>query len=678
MIDKNLKTMANAVRCLSMEAIAKANSGHPGLPLGFADVATVLFSKYLKFSPRNPKWISRDRFILSAGHGSMLLYSLLYLTGYDDCDLEEIKNFRQMGYKTTGHPEYGHLVGVETTTGPLGQGVANAVGMALGERHFNAKFSGLVDYKIYCMVGDGCLMEGLSYESLSLAGSLGLKNLIVLWDNNEITIDGSTSITRNENMRMRMESIDFSYLEANGHDHRSIENALEKAQRSDKPVFISFKTKIGFASPKEGTSKCHGSPMTPEEIAETKKNLGCGEWKEFEIPEEVLELWQAVGRRGDDMFIEWDQRYSGSEELGKFRKITDFTESDSLWVRDLQNFRTSVIAEAPTEATRKSSQRVLEVLTRNLDGILGGSADLTGPVMTDTPSLAERITKNSYGGRYINYGVREHAMAGIMNGLALCGLTPYGGTFLCFSDYERPAIRLAAMMKLPCLFILTHDSIGLGEDGPTHQPIEHLASLRAIPNLNVFRPADIQEAVDCYEIALKTRSTPSALIFSRQATPFLDGKKIGGNLAERGAYVLVEDQKALVTLIATGTEVAIALEVREELGGYGFPSRVVSAPCLDIFEKQDEEYKQNILGRQTLRIAIEAAGPQGWHRYIGDRGMFFGVEYDSFGLSAPADEIYEHFGITRERISAEILRRISTDILAGVVKVKKLHENNNK
>ncbi|MDR3078653.1 MAG: transketolase [Rickettsiales bacterium] len=675
MIDKSLKVMADAIRCLSLEAIGKANSGHPGLPLGFADVATVLFSKYLKFSPRSPKWIDRDRFILSAGHGSMLLYSLLYLTGYEDCDLEEIKNFRQLGSKTTGHPEYGRLAAVETTTGPLGQGVANAVGMALGERHFNAIFPAMVDHKIYCMVGDGCLMEGVSYEALSLAGNMALKNLIVLWDNNEITIDGSTSITRNENMRMRMESIDFLYLEADGHDYHSIDSVLAKAQRSDRPVFLSFRTKIGFGSPKEGTSKCHGSPLSPEEIGETKKRLGCGAWGEFEIPDEVLSLWRAVGERGDDRFLEWDRSYGRSEEIRKFNRITRVGESeDDLWTRDLRNFRDQVVAEAPTEATRKSSQRVLEVLTRNLEGMLGGSADLTGSVLTSTPSVAEKLGRNSYGGRYIDYGIREQAMAGIMNGLALEGLTPYGGTFLCFSDYEKPALRLAAMMELPCLFIFTHDSIGLGEDGPTHQPIEQLANLRAIPNLNVFRPADIREAVDCYEVALKTRKTPSALVFSRQAVPFLEGKGTEANLAERGAYVLAEDKKALVTLIATGTEVSLALEVREELDGYGIGSRVVSAPCLDIFNRQDELYREAVLGRQIIRVAIEAAGSQGWHRYLGEKGMFFGIEDDSFGLSAPIDDLYEHFGITRRRISAEIMRRISGDILLGAARAKKLHE----
>jgi transketolase len=657
-----------------MEAIAKANSGHPGFPLGFADVATVLFAKYLKFSPRNPKWANRDRFVLSAGHGSMLLYSLFYLTGYRDCDLEDIKNFRQLGSKTAGHPEYGHLEGVETTTGPLGQGVANAVGMALGERHFNAKFNDMISHKVYCVVGDGCLMEGLSYEALSLAGTMQLKNLIVLWDNNEITIDGSTSLTRNENMKMRMEATGFHYLEADGHDYDSIDGVLKLAQKSDGPVFISFRTKIGFASPKEGTSKCHGSPLAIGEIAETKKQLGCDDWNGFEIPTEILELWRAVGRTGDSVCLEWNDSYGKTSKFREFSQMVNFSGQNGPWTENLESFRKKIIEEAPKEATRKSSQRVLEVITGDLEILIGGSADLTGSVLTDTSSTAERITKDSYGGRYINYGIREHAMAAVMNGLALYGLIPYAGTFLCFSDYEKPALRLAALMGLPCLFIFTHDSIGLGEDGPTHQPIEHLASLRAIPNLNVFRPADIQETVDCYRMALKNSNTPSALVFSRQATPFIREKKTEGNLVERGAYVLVDNEKALLTIIATGTELALALDVRRELERYSILSRVVSAPCLDIFDRQDEDYRTGVLGKQSLRVAIEAAESYGWHRYIGDRGLFFGIRENSFGISGPAEDIYEYFDLSRESIAAVILRHISRDILAGVAKAKELYD----
>ncbi|MDR2777538.1 MAG: transketolase [Rickettsiales bacterium] len=672
MNDNSMKKMANAIRCLSIEAIARANSGHPGLPLGFADVATVLFTKYLKFSPKNPKWVNRDRFVLSAGHGSILLYSLLYLTGYEDCGLDDIKNFRQLGAKTAGHPEYGYLSGIETTTGPLGQGVANAVGMALGERHFNAKFGDLIDHKTYCVVGDGCLMEGISYEALSLAGNLSLKNLVLLWDNNEITIDGNTAITRNENMRMRMESVGFHYLEADGHDYGSIDEALGLAQKSDRPVFISFRTRIGFASPKEGTSKCHGSPLTAEEIAVTKKKLGCEDWKEFEIPEDVLELWRAAGREGDDTFKKWNGKHRRSAKFKRLVQFIEPPESSGRWTKNLQNLRKKILEESPKEATRKSSQRVLEIITSDLEAMIGGSADLTGSVLTETTSTAERITKNFYGGRYIDYGIREHAMAGLMNGLALYGLVPYAGTFLCFSDYERPSIRLAALMKLQCLFVLTHDSIGLGEDGPTHQPVEHLASLRAIPNLNVFRPADLRETIDCYEVALRSRDTPSALVFSRQAVPFVTGKRMEDNLAKRGAYVLVESKKAIVTIIATGTEVSLALEVREELEKYGIPARVVSAPCLDLFDRQDSGYRDSVLSLKTIRVAIEAAGSQGWHRYIGDDGLFFGIGEDNFGLSAPAEDVYEHFGITRDRISADILRHIGQKILVGAAKAKKL------
>lgn len=658
MKNEDLKLMANAIRCLSLDAVAKANSGHPGLPLGFADVATVLFSEFLKFSPLKPNWADRDRFILSAGHGSMLIYSLLYLTGYEDCSLEEIKNFRQLHAKTAGHPEYGYLNGIETTTGPLGQGVSNAVGMAIAERHLNARFGDeLVNHKTYCMVGDGCLMEGISYEALSIAGSLNLKNLIVLWDNNNITIDGNTEITRNEDMKMRMESINFKYLKADGHNYDEIRKVLQEAQNSDRPVFIDFKTKIGYCSPKEGTSKCHGSPIKGEDLIATKKALGCESWGDFEIPNNVLELWRKVPERNEELFAEWKKNTETSDKFEDFSRVVK-NDFDDNWKAELENFKDEIIKEAPKEATRKSSQRVLEVLTKNIDLLIGGSADLTGSVLTNTTATSEVLNKNNYGGRYINYGIREHAMAGIMNGLALHkGIIPYAGTFFCFADYEKPSIRLSALMGLQVLYVLTHDSIGLGEDGPTHQPVEHLASLRAVPNLNVFRPADLQEAIDCYEIAMESKHTPSALIFSRQAVPFVANKE-KTNLVKKGAYVLRENKKAVITLIATGTEVALALEVCEELNKEGIETRLVSAPCLDIFDKQTKEYKNEVLNKNTLRVAIEAGSSYGWERYIGEDGLFFGIKDNKFGISAPAEQVYEYFGITKENIIDTIKNNI--------------------
>lgn len=671
----DLKSMANALRCLSLDAIARANSGHPGLPLGFADVVTVLFSKFLKFSASKPKWADRDRFILSAGHGSMLLYSLLYLTSYEDCTLEDIKNFRQLHSKTAGHPEYGLLGGIEATTGPLGQGVANAVGMAIAERHLNARFGDrLVNHKTYCMVGDGCLMEGISYEALSIAGNLCLKNLVLLWDDNRITIDGDTAITRNENMRLRMESIGFQYLEADGHDYGTIEEVLNRAQKASKPTFIAFRTKIGFGSPKEGSSSCHGSPIRDEELVKTKYNLGCADWGEFEISADIMAIWREIGSRCDGEFFRWKSDLEKSPDFEKFsRIITGNLPAD--WKEKLGEFREHIIGEKPKEATRKSSQRVLEFLTANIEELLGGSADLTASVLTGTTSTATAIAKNNYGGRYINYGIREHAMAAIMNGLALHGgIIPYAGTFACFADYEKPALRLAALMGIRCLFILTHDSIGLGEDGPTHQPVEHLASLRAIPNLNVFRPADLEETLDCYELALENRHTPSAIILSRQSTPFIENKPRRGNLVARGAYVLRENSNATVTIIATGTEVSLALATADVLQRDGIECRVVSAPCLDIFDRQEEDYRNVVLGvvsknngmnsskvrnKRMLRVAMEAACSYGWHRYIGDDGLFFGIPDNRFGISAPAGQIYDYFGLTPKKMAEKIKKKIA-------------------
>lgn len=654
--NNDLKLMANAIRCLSLDAVAKANSGHPGLPLGFADVATVLFSEFLKFNASKPVWADRDRFILSAGHGSMLLYSLLYLTGYEDCTIDQIKNFRQLHSKAAGHPEYGFLSGIETTTGPLGQGVANAVGMAIAERHLNAKFGDkIINHKTYCMVGDGCLMEGISYEALSIAGHLNLKNLIVLWDNNDITIDGHASVSRKEDMKLRMTSIGFEFLEADGHNFDSIRKVLTEAQKSEKPVFISFKTKIGFGSPKENTNKCHGSPIKGDELVETKKKLGCQDWGTFELPEDVLNLWREVGSRSLEEFFEWKQNIEKSEKFEEFSRLMKKELPDN-WTVGLEEFRNQIKQEEPREATRKSSQRILELFSKVIPELVGGSADLTGSVLTKT-SIMNSITEGHYGERYINYGVREHAMAAIMNGLALHrGVIPYAGTFFCFADYEKPAIRLSALMEQQVIYVLTHDSIGLGEDGPTHQPVEHLSMLRAIPNLNVFRPADLEETLECYKIALENKHTPSAMVLSRQEVDFI--KEKDANLIKKGAYIIRDTKKPAITLIATGTEVELALKVEALLKEAKIEARVVSAPCLDLFDQQTEEYKNSVLDKKTLRVAIEAASSYGWHKYLGENGLFFGIKDNSFGISAPAEEIYKYFGLTPENIKNKILEKI--------------------
>jgi len=657
---KKIRQMANAIRSLSIDAIAKANSGHPGMPLGFADVATVLFTEYLKFNSQEPDWSDRDRFILSAGHGSMLLYSLLHLTGYEDATLEEIKNFRQLHSLTAGHPEYGYLAGTETTTGPLGQGIANAVGMALAERMMNERFGDkLVNHKTYCVVGDGCLMEGVSYEALSLAGHLNLHNLIILWDNNEITIDGKTDLTRTEDMKKRFESIGFEYIEANGHQIDEIRAALFKAKISLKPSFISFKTKIGYGSPKVGSNSCHGSPIKGDDLIATKKELKI-DYPAFEIPEEILNEWNKIGLQGENEFNSWVERLEETDEekQSEFLRLIE-GELPLDWKDGLRKFEQEVFLEKPCEATRKSSGRVLEILTENIPEIIGGSADVTGSIKSRTKATSEDIKKYNYKGRYINYGIREHAMTAIMNGLALHGeFIPYSGTFLCFVDYMKPAIRLAAMMELQVIYILTHDSIGLGEDGPTHQPIEHIASLRTIPNLNVFRPADIQETIECYELALESKNTPTAMILSRQNLPFLASEYNSENYSAKGAYIYSDTALNIepdVVIIATGSEVDLAINVKNKLHENGLAVRVVSAPCLEIFDKQDKEYRKSVLGGdKVLKVAIEAACDTGWHKYIGDNGLFCGI-VDSFGLSAPADQVYKEFGLDVDSISKKIV-----------------------
>ncbi|MBL6990895.1 MAG: transketolase [Bacteriovoracaceae bacterium] len=648
--------MANALRVLSMDAIQKAKSGHPGMPLGMADVATVLFQKFLKFDPQQPDWPDRDRFVLSAGHGSMLLYSLLHLSGYEDITLDDIKQFRQLGSKTAGHPEYGLLAGIETTTGPLGQGIATACGMATSEKHLAAKFGkDIVDHFTYVIAGDGCLMEGVSYEAISLAGHLGLNKLIVFWDDNGISIDGNTDLTTSEDMKKRFEANQWSYQEINGHDYAQIADAIKIAQQSDKPSLIACNTVIGYGSPsKAGTAKCHGAPLGEDEIIKTKSVLGC-DFKEFEIPNVVYKMWETASTYGKDQAKQWmsnlDERDSLTrEEFWRTQKGEPLPKLE----KELAAFKLKLQEVKPNWASRKASQEVLEVINDTTPETIGGSADLTGSNLTKTQETLVLNAKDP-SGRYIHYGVREHAMAAYMNGIALHkGLIPYGGTFMCFSDYMRGAIRLSALSKQRVIYVLTHDSIGLGEDGPTHQPVEHLASLRAMPGLNVFRPSDAVETLECWQIALSTKDTPSILALSRQGLAFNRVTYKENNLSILGAYEVVASQaKFKATLYASGSEVAIAMTARALLEHKGIGVRVVSVPCMELFFAQPQGYRDSILQNDSLKIAIEAGVEMGWHRFIGDDGVFIGM--DSFGESAPIDQLYEHFKITPEAIVQQVL-----------------------
>ncbi len=652
--NSDLKLMANAVRFLSIDAVERANSGHPGMPMGMADVATILFSQFLKFNPNDATWADRDRFILSAGHGSMLLYSLFYLVGYKDINLDDLKNFRQLLSKTAGHPEFGEFLATETTTGPLGQGIANAVGMALAERMLNARFGDLVNHKTYCIAGDGCLMEGISQEAISIAGHLGLSNLIVLWDNNSISIDGKTNLATSENMRLRFEACNWQVLEVDGHNFEEIRQALSQAQNAQKPIMIACKTSIGFGSPnKINSEKAHGSPLGKEEIALTRKNL---DWNfgEFEVPEETLKSWRQAGLKNQETYKNWQENLQKSDLKNEFVRLQN---------RELPNFQTQldelkqkVLAAKPKQASRKSSGDVLEVLTAAIPELIGGSADLTGSVNTRTPSTSKGISKDDFSGRYIYYGVREHAMAALMNGISLHkGFIPYSGTFLVFSDYMKPAMRLSALMKQQVIYVLTHDSIGLGEDGPTHQAIEHLAMLRAIPNFNVFRPCDLMEAIGCYEQALKHQQTPSAMVLSRQNIAFLNGNS---DAVAKGGYVIsASNGEAEATIIATGSEVEIAVQAQMELAKQNIVTKVVSMPCLELFAAQSEEYQQQILGnKNNLKIVVEAALAQGWEKYLGENGIFMGM--NSFGASAKAEDLYQHFGITAQNIVQKISQKL--------------------
>jgi len=646
----NETTMANAIRALAMDAVEKANSGHPGMPMGMADVATVLYRDFLKFDPKWPEWPNRDRFILSAGHGSMLLYSLLYLTGYEGMTIDELRNFRQLGAKTAGHPEYGMAPGIETTTGPLGQGIATAVGMALGERLSASQFGAdLIDHYTYVIAGDGCLMEGISQEAITLAGHLKLSKLIVLWDDNKISIDGPTSLSTSDDQLKRFQAAGWNTASVDGHDPKETHDAIAQARQSGKPTLIGCRTIIGFGAPnKQGTAATHGAALGAEEIAATRRMLG---WPHapFDIPEDVLASWRAVGARGAKASSAWNAVLEHHARKAEFERRLK-GELPKGFTQAVNAFKKKMSDEKPKKATRQASQAALEVLNAILPETVGGSADLTGSNNTKTADL-KPISAEDFSGRYVYYGIREHGMAAAMNGLALYGgFIPYGGTFLVFTDYCRPAIRLSALMKQRVVYVMTHDSIGLGEDGPTHQPVEHLAALRAMPNLHVFRPADMVETMECWALAVENRETPSILALTRQGLPTVRTTHTDENLCARGAYELsAAEGAARVTILATGSEVEIALDAQKLLQSDGIATRVVSVPCMELFEAQDAGYRKEVLGPGTLRVAVEAGVGQCWDRYLGDDGQFIGMK--SFGESAPYKELYEHFGITAQAVA---------------------------
>ena len=649
---------ATAIRMLSVDAVEKANSGHPGMPLGMADVATVLFEKHLKFLSSEPDWFDRDRFILSAGHGSMLLYSLLYLTGYPDLALDDIKNFRQLNSKTAGHPEYGHIPGIETTTGPLGQGLGNAVGFAIAEEFINAKWgSDICNHYTYVIAGDGCLMEGISQEAISLAGKLELKKLIVIWDDNGITIDGGVDLSCNTDQISRFKSSGWSTFSCDAHDPIEIDQAINEAKKDSRPSLIAAKSIIGFGSKtKQGTSGAHGSPLGKDEVENLRNNL---DWKheEFVVPSNIKDAWEKIGSRNNQKFNDWSKRF---HSLSKKKKTYFLNELNQIFppslksaIKDFKEFHSQ--ESEKKLATRKASEICLGVINDCLSNTIGGSADLTGSNNTKTKTL-QVFSKNNRSGRYIHYGIREHGMASIMNGMALHGgIIPYGGTFLTFSDYCRGAIRLSSLMSLGVIYVMTHDSIGLGEDGPTHQPVEHLASLRSIPNLNVFRPCDIIETIECWEIALKSKNKPSIICLSRQNLPLIRKEKSSTNRSHKGAYIIKEfNNKKKVILMATGSEVQIALKAGEILEKKGIGTRVISLPSWELFEEQDEKYKKKILPKGTIRIAIEAGVQLGWDKWLyknsGNQSKTSFVGMSGFGTSAPEKDIFDHFKINVDEI----------------------------
>ncbi|MAL56401.1 transketolase [Brevundimonas aurantiaca] len=649
--------MANAIRVLAMDGVEKAKSGHPGMPMGMADVATVLFSKFLKFDASRPDWADRDRFILSAGHGSMLIYALLHLTGYKAATKEELSNFRQWGSKTAGHPEYGHMPGVEVTTGPLGQGLATSVGFAMAERHLAAKYGeDLVDHRTWVIAGDGCLMEGVSQEAIALAGRYRLNKLTVLWDDNEITIDGKVSLSDATDQKARFKAAGWAVKAIDGHDMNAIKAALKWATRQDKPTLIACKTKIGKgAATMEGSHKTHGAALGAAEIAATRLGLAW-DHEPFEMPQTIADAWAKVGRRGAKDRKKWEARLAASPQAADFTRAMKGDLPEGAF--DALNAKIAELIETqPAQATRQSSGAALDQVFAAIPELVGGSADLTGSNNTfvaGTPIFDQP----TYEGRYVNWGIREFGMAAAMNGLALHGgIIPYGGTFMVFSDYSRPAIRLGALMGVRAIHVLTHDSIGLGEDGPTHQPVEHLAALRAIPNLNVFRPADTVEAMECWQIALQAKTTPSAMALSRQKTPAVRTVAATENLSAKGAYeIKAASGEAKATLFGTGTELALALKAAEALEAEGVPTRVVSVPCFELFEQQDAAYQASVIGRGTVRVAVEAAIKQGWERFIGEDGAFVGMT--GFGASAPAEVLYDKFGVRADAVVAAVKARL--------------------
>ncbi len=649
-IGTRYKDMANALRALSMDAVQKANSGHPGMPMGMADVATVLWSRHMKFDPAAPNWADRDRFVLSAGHGSMLIYSLLHLTGFEDVTLDQIKNFRQLGSNTAGHPEYGHTPGVEATTGPLGQGISMAVGMALAERMLNAEFGDdLVDHRTWVIASDGDLQEGISHEAISLAGHLKLNRLCVLWDDNEISIDGPTQMSESTDVCKRFEAAGWTTAKVDGHDMDAIDKAIEAARSSDKPVMIACRTTIGYGAPnKAGTAGSHGAPLGDEEIAGTRQAIG---WPHapFEVPQSVYDDWRAVG--SPEMHEAWRDRLASTDKADELvERLTG--ELGEAGLAALADWRKQVAADKPDLASRAASGKTLEAVLPAVPGLAGGSADLTGSNLTKT-SHGGVVSADDYAGPYIHFGVREHGMAACANGMALHGgLRPYVATFLVFADYCRGSMRLSSLMEQPVVYVLTHDSIGLGEDGPTHQPVETLASLRAIPNMYVFRPADALETAEAWELSLQRQDGPSVLALSRQKLPFLREDDGSENLSARGAYVLRDAADAKAVIVATGSEVSLAVEAAQSLAAKGIAARVVSAPCLDLFAEQDKAYRDTVLPEGVPVVAVEAALRYGWDSIIGRDGGFVGMT--GFGASAPAGELYKHFGITAAAVVSEV------------------------
>ena len=635
--------LANCIRFLSIDAVQKANSGHPGMPMGMADVATVLFKNFLRFNPKNPDWLNRDRFVLSAGHGSMLLYSLLYLTGYKSISINNIKKFRQLNSICAGHPEYHPKTGIETTTGPLGQGISNAVGFAIAEEILKNKLGkDLINHKTYVLAGDGCLMEGISHEAMSLAGHLKLKNLVMLFDNNSISIDGPTNLAVSDNFKKRFEGYGWDYISINGHNEKEIFKALKKVQKAKKPTVISCKTKIGYGSPnKSGKASSHGSPLGVDEIKLVRKALN---WKSkpFDIPNKILKDWRKIGQRGEILEKKWNK-------ILKRKKIKFNQTLKNNFTTVLKKEKENAIKEPKSLATRKCSEMTLNALTKQKNNLIGGSADLAGSNNTKTKNH-KIIKPGDFTGDYIHYGVREHAMSGVMNGIALhSNLIPYGGTFLIFSDYCKPSIRLSALMKKRVIYVMTHDSIGLGEDGPTHQPIEQLSGLRAIPNLNVFRPADRIETIECWEHALKSSKTPSVLSLTRQNLNPVRKTYSNKNLCSLGAYeVLRTNKKINLTILASGSEVNLAIEVSHKLAKDKIYSKVISMPCMELFELQSKSYKNKILEETKFKISIEAGSSDCWKKYVGDNGIAFGI--DEFGKSAPYKDIYKYFGLESTNI----------------------------